>query len=280
MAVSKKVIARITQQLKRYRSTLEDAKSRDIGEADTVDIIRDMLSDVLGYKKLSEITAEFAIRGTYVDLAVKVGQELRFLLEAKAIGVSLKDKHVKQAVDYAANQGVEWVILSNACTWRIYKVIFGKPIEKSLLCDVDLLASNLRDPKLLDCFYNLSREGFARSVMRAFFHQQQATSKFSLAALLLTDRALNFMRRELRRLFPDVKVETSALKAVLENDVIKRDVLESEEAHQAVAVLKQAARKAGDKSKPKVQAPATVSGDLVTADASKAGLKAEHGPVT
>ena len=78
-----------------------------MSESDTVVIIVDMLADVLGYKKYSEITTEHAIRGTYVDLAVKVGNEVRFLIEAKAIGATLKDNHIKQAIDYAANQGVE-----------------------------------------------------------------------------------------------------------------------------------------------------------------------------
>jgi len=95
MAISKKATERIIQQLKKYQGILADAKDRDISESDTVVIIADILSDVFGYKKYVEITTEFAIRGTYVDLAVKVGNEVRFLVEAKAVGVALKDLHVK-----------------------------------------------------------------------------------------------------------------------------------------------------------------------------------------
>jgi hypothetical protein len=57
----------------------------DVSESDTVVIIVDMLADVLGYKKYSEITTEHSVRGTYVDLAVKVGNDVQFLIEAKAI---------------------------------------------------------------------------------------------------------------------------------------------------------------------------------------------------
>src|SRR5579872_2150282 len=112
MAISKRVIDRIAMQLKRYQVILADAKNRDISESDTVVIVGDMLSDVLGYKKYTEIATEFAIRGTHVDLAVKIGEDIRFLVEAKAIGVLLKDTHVKQAIDYGANHGIEWVILT------------------------------------------------------------------------------------------------------------------------------------------------------------------------
>jgi hypothetical protein len=41
-----------------------------------------------------------------VDLAVKIDDEIRFIIEVKAIGIDLKDAHVKQAIDYAANEGL------------------------------------------------------------------------------------------------------------------------------------------------------------------------------
>src|SRR5262245_12897325 len=119
MGVSKRVADRIKLQLKRYQAILSEAKGRDVSESDTVTILVDMLADVFGYDKYSEVTREFAIRGTYCDLAVKVAGDLRYLIEAKAIGVELKDQHIKQAVDYAANQGIEWVILTNGVIWQI-----------------------------------------------------------------------------------------------------------------------------------------------------------------
>ena len=44
------------------------------------------------------------IRRTFCDLAVKLDGTLEFLVEVKALGLELKDQHMKQAVDYAANQ--------------------------------------------------------------------------------------------------------------------------------------------------------------------------------
>jgi len=186
MAISKKVTERIIAQLKKYQAVLADAKNRDISESDTVVIIADMLSDLFGYKKYIEITTEFAIRNTYVDLAVKVGQEIRFLIEAKAVGVSLKDAHIKQAIDYGANQGIEWVILTNGIIWQIYKIQFRQPVDKILIYEVDILKANPKNAQILECFGNLSREGFTQSSMAAFCQQQQATSKFSLGAIILS----------------------------------------------------------------------------------------------
>lgn len=244
MAISKKVADRITSNLKRYQAILADAKDRDVSESDTVVIIADILADVLGYNKYTELTTEFAIRNTYVDLAVKVGQEIRFLIEAKAVGVALKDPHIKQAVDYGANHGIEWIVLTNGTIWQIYKIHFKQPIEHSLIYECDLLGSSHKDPKLSECLWHLSKEGFAHSSMTAFYQQQQATSRFALAAVLLSDTMISALRRELRRITPNIRVEEGYLKTALETEVLKREVVESEEAKKAFDYLKRAVKAA------------------------------------
>lgn len=240
MAIPKKVSDRISLNLKRFQAILTDAKSRDISESDTVVILADMLAELLGYKKYTEITTEFAIRGTYVDLAVKVGNDVRFLIEAKAINVDLKDNHVKQAIDYGANHGIEWVVLTNGAVWQVYKIHFKQPIDKSLIFEVDLINTNPKNAQLLECFGTLSREGFTQSSMTAFFQQQQATSKFSLAALLTSESVLSALKKELKKLSPTIKIEDEFLKHTLQNEVLKRELVDSEEAKAAVEIIKKA----------------------------------------
>jgi len=257
MALSKKVAERIIAQLKRYQGILTEAKNRDISESDTVQIIADMMADVLGYKKYVEITTEHSIRGTYVDLAVKLGDDIRFLIECKAIGATLKEAYVKQAIDYGANQGIEWVILTNGALWQIYKILFRQPVDKTLIYEVDLLKTLSKNQQLLDCFGNLSREGFTQSSMAAFCQQQQITSKFALAAILVSAPMLNALRKEIRRVSPSVKVDDEFLKATLQNEVLKREVVDSEDAKQALGLLKKTSRtavksKAKEMPQPKV----------------------------
>lgn len=240
MAIPKKVSDRITLNLKRFQAILSDAKSRDISESDTVVILGDMLAELLGYKKYTEITTEFAIRGTYVDLAVKVGSDVRFLIEAKAINIDLKDNHIKQAIDYGANHGIEWIVLTNGAIWQVYKVHFKQPIDKSLIFEVDLLNTNPKNTQLLECFGTLSREGFTQSSMTAFFQQQQATSKYSLAALLASENVLAALKKELKKISPTLKIEDEFLKSTLQNEVIKRELVDSEEAKAASEIIKKA----------------------------------------
>jgi hypothetical protein len=242
MATPKKALDRIAANLKRYQSILSAAKTRDVSESDTVVIVADMLADLLGYDKYAEVTTEFAIRGTFVDLAVKVDGQVRFLIEVKAIGVELKDGHVKQAIDYGANQGVEWIVLTNGVGWRVYRVHFRQPIDKSLVFDLDLLQASSRSSQLLECFGNLSREGFTPSSMAAVFQQQQATSKFSMAAMLQSEAVITVVRRELRRAFPGLKIEDEQILSALQNEVLKRELVDSEEAKAATATLRRALR--------------------------------------
>ena len=107
--VPTRVYDRLVSSLKRFQPILTAAKARDAGEADTSTIVKDALAEVFGYDKYTEITSEYLIKGTYCDLAIKLDGKLVVLIEVKAIGLELKDSHAKQAVDYAANQGVEWV---------------------------------------------------------------------------------------------------------------------------------------------------------------------------
>lgn len=261
MAIPKKVVDRITLNLKRYQNIFADAKNRDISESDTVVILADLLSELLGYKKYIEITTEFAIRGTYVDLAVKVGDDVRFLIEAKAINVELKDNHIKQAIDYGANHGIEWVVLTNGAVWQVYKIHFKQPIDKSLIFEIDLLKTTAKNQQLIECFGTLSREGFTQSSMTAFFHQQQATNKYSISLLLQSDSVLTALKKELKKISPTIKVEDEFLIHTLTNDIFKRELIEGEEAQAAAELIKKAL-KVQSKNKPKQTQPSDLSNTL------------------
>lgn len=241
--IPKKVAERITAGLKRFQPILASAKARDVGESDTVTIITDMLAEIFGYDKYSEITSEHAIRGTYCDLAIKLDGTLQTLIEVKAIGIELKDAHVKQAVDYAANQGVDWVLLTNGITWRVYHIVFAKPIDHELVIDIDFCAINSRSIADTELLYLWCKEGWQRSVLGDFHTQKQALSRFFIGAMVLTPPVLDVIRRELRRVSPDVKIESEQIRDVLATEVIKREVMEGEKADEARKKISKAASK-------------------------------------
>jgi predicted type IV restriction endonuclease len=238
--IPKRVADRLVAGIKRYQPILASAKSRDIGEADTVTIVKDLLADVFGYDKYSELTSEYSIRGTYCDLATKIEGTLQTLIEVKAVGLDLKDQHVKQAIDYAANQGVDWVLLTNGMQWRVYHVVFAKPIGQELIVDIDFCALNPRSVNDVETLFLWCKEGWQKSVLGEYRDQRQALSRFSVAAVLQSEPVVSMIRRELRRLSPDIRIETEEVEAVLINEVLKRDVLDGDQAAEAKKKLARA----------------------------------------
>ena len=231
--ILKKVAERLASGIKRFQPVLANAKSKDVNESDTVIIITDMLADVFGYDKYAEVTSELCIKGTFCDLAIKLDAKIRLLIEAKAIGIELKDAHIKQAVDYAANQGIEWVFLTNGVQWRIYSVTFGQPIGHELVEEFDFMMLNPKAEADLESAYLFTKEALTRDVLEEYQLQRQAMSRFFLGAMILSDPVLSVVRRELRRMSPDVKIEVEEIRAALTEEVLKRDVLEGERAEDA-----------------------------------------------
>ncbi|HEV3340187.1 MAG TPA: type I restriction enzyme HsdR N-terminal domain-containing protein [Pirellulales bacterium] len=240
-SVPKRTADRIVAGIKRFQPITAAAKARDVNESDTVIIVTDMLADVFGYEKYSEITSEHAVKSTFCDLAVKLDgvAQPRMLLEVKAIGLDLKDQYIKQAVDYAANLGVDWVVLTNAECWKIYKVIFGKPIDAELVLEFAVSKLDPKSEASIDALFTISKEGWQKSALAELQERKQALNRYFLGAILLSDSVLDVIRRELRRLSPNVKIEEEEIKSVLLQEVLKREVLEGDKAELA---RKQASR--------------------------------------
>jgi len=242
-AIPKKVTERLVAAIKKFQPILWASKARDDGEADTSMIVTDMLAEVFGYDKFSEVTAEHAIRGTYCDLATKLDGVVQSLIEVKAVGLELKDSNVKQAVDYAANQGVDWVVLTNGIHWRIYSVTFAKPIDQELVVDIDFCSVNPKSDTDLESLYLFCKEGWVKSVLGDYQSRKQALSRFFLGALVLSEPVLEVIRRELRRVSPDVRIELDQIKNVFCNEVLKREVIDGEQADLARKKIGRAASK-------------------------------------
>ena len=243
MAIPNKIADRLSFGLKRFQPIISAAKARDANESDTSMIVTDMMAELFGYDKYSEVTKELAIRGTYCDLATKIEGKFQMLIEVKAVGIDLKESHIKQAVDYASNKGIEWVALTNANNWKVFKVIFSKPIDFEMVLDIDLLTLNFKNETHLENLFLLTKESMIKSGLYAYHDQIQATNKFYLGALILSDTVLEAIRRELRRITPDVKVPIDDLRNVLIQDVLKREVIEGEKADIAKKKVQKVARK-------------------------------------
>jgi len=241
--ISKRFLDRAKKHLRHYQRILGEAQSRDVNESDTVVIVSDMLADIFGYDKYADVTTEFCIRSTFCDLAVKVNGQARFLIEVKSIGTDLKANHLRQAVDYGAKQGTEWVILTNGAIWQAHRIKFDKPIDSDEVFTLDLLDPSVKTAELLIKLHLLSKEASSNAEIGKYWMQKEATSRFVLAQLFMDDDILRTLRRELRAISSDVKVSVEDLRDLVRNEVIKRELLEGDKAASAEALVRKAARR-------------------------------------
>lgn len=257
LSVPKKVIDRIAQKLRRLQNVVSSCRDRDINESDTVTLVMDILCDLLGFDKYSEITKEFQIRATYCDLAIKLDGKIGCLIECKAIGFALKDQHTQQALNYAANQGCEWVILTNSVFWRVYKVVFGQPITQELVFEIDFLKVNPKSEADVELLFVMSREGMDKNALADYYANLQAKDRYCIAALLMTDGVIKLVRRELRAMNPNVRVGEDEILDVIRLQVLKRELLEGNKATDAQKKIQRILRKR-EKERSKIDSQSAV----------------------
>jgi hypothetical protein len=241
--IPKKVVERFVKTVSKYQKVLQIAKDRDVNESDTVAILNDIFGDVLGYDKYLEVTSELAIRGTYCDLALRIEDKVQFLIEAKAIGIDLKENHMKQACDYGANHGVQWIVLTNGIEWKIYRIRFEQPINFDLVCAFNFLALNPRDEKDQEYLFLLTKEGLAKNAREDFYEKVQSVNRYVIGNLMIADPVLSVVRRELRKLADGMKIDLEEIDGIVRTQVLKREIMEGDEAEAAQARVSKFYRK-------------------------------------
>jgi len=187
----------IRKPLKKFLPHLLQAQADNLNEADTLQRLVKCFEDVLGYSAMTDLTREQQVKDKYVDLAVKVDGVIRFLVEAKAAGVTLRDRHIEQAERYAAEGNIRWVLLTNGVAWNLYHLTFDEGIEYERAFAVDLAT----DPpdKAAELLGLLHRQAIRDGELDGFWQRRLAMSPESIAKALFTEEVLRFVRREIRK---------------------------------------------------------------------------------
>lgn len=225
-----KVKDRLVAGIKKFKRILEEARARELNEAETSRRVQEMLVDVFGFDRLNEITAELEAHGQSCDLAVILEGNYsnpKLLIEVKAVTLKLRDDHVKQAVNYGSSKGTKWAVLTNGVEWRIYKVGFpkqGRPLDEDLVATFDFLTLEPKNEDQLGLLYLLTKEALIHSALEDYDERQEAMSRFFIGAVIMSDPVLDVIRRELRRTVPGLKVTTDEIQDTLKDSVLKNDV--------------------------------------------------------
>ena len=261
MKITKKTEERIKSSIGKFQKVLGIAKDRDLNESDTVSIITDMLAEVFGYDKYLEVTSELAIRGTYCDLAIKLNDKFEYLIECKAIGIDLKENHLRQAIGYGANKGIQWIILTNGMEWQIYKLKFEQPIQWELVAKFNINELSMKNERDIEKLAIITKEGVEKNLREELYEKIQCVNKYVVGQLLLSEPVVSTIRRELKKLSDGINVEEAEVIALLRDTVLRREIVDdtSEDVQAATSKVakfyKQAAKKTVVKQVPKTEQP-------------------------
>ncbi len=224
---------RISSAVPKFKRILARARERDVNESDTVTIVTDILEEVFGFDKYAEITREYSIQGTYCDLAIKSAKKIEYLIEVKAIGIDLKDTHLRQAVGYASKEGIKWVVLTNGVNWQVHRVTVDTRVESTKLVEFDFTQMNPRKKDDLEVLFLLCKRGVQKDLIDEFYEYRQSVNRYTIGVILQTEPVIASIRRELRKIKEGLKVSNEEILDLVSNEVLKRDLVESEAAQEA-----------------------------------------------
>jgi predicted type IV restriction endonuclease len=212
------VLVDITKDLKKYIPIFQQAHDQAMNESDTSMRISKFCETVLGYDLFNEISREHAVKERNVDYAVKVDGKVQFFIEVKQAGVVLKEKHVEQASNYAANAGVSWVILSNGIQWNMYHLSFDEGIQIDLVWTVDLSSNDTRDASAK--LGMLHRKNIVKGCLDDCFTKKKVLSPKSIIQAIFHENTLHLIKLHLKRT-SGVKVDEEDIVEHIKNMISK-----------------------------------------------------------
>ncbi len=211
-------IAIIKAEVKELMPRLNTALDRGDNESDTRLLINKMLQRVLGYS-LDDIKTEQKVEGKRADYVLSVNGEDCLIIEAKKIGMPLKQNQIFQATSYGAHSGIRWVILTNAIVWQLYHLSFGEKIETDLVFSIEL-RDGLDDDEAY-YFYLLSKTGMARKqLLDKLWQKISALCYDNIVNAILTDDVISKIRATLSKQ-TGCRITNEELRASIENNILQ-----------------------------------------------------------
>ena len=214
-------IKQLEKRLREYRKKyLTNKQNLELDESATRLMVNYFLTDVLSYVELDDIKTEYNIRGEYADYVIQLARKKHFIIEVKSIQLDLNERHLRQSTSYAANEGIDWILLFNGKQIQLYRVLFGKPISVHPVLDLDL--SDLSSMKVAsEHLIYLCKPAVVKNELETYWKRFDALSPYSLAKNIYSLEVIGAVRRKLR--------QTSGISFSNEDIVDAIDVLICEE---------------------------------------------------
>lgn len=194
---TEKQLASLKEQLKIYKRKYMRKEFSKLDESATRIMTNYFLTEILGYQELEEIKTEYRIKSEYADYVVQLKRKKHFVVEVKSIDLDLSEKHLRQSLSYAANEGIDWILLLNGREIQLFRVNFGKPISTTLIYKLDLLNNDdlKKAPELL---WYLTKRAVEKGELELFWKRTNALHPVNLAKLLYSEEIVKRLRNDLK----------------------------------------------------------------------------------
>jgi len=187
----------IRDQLKSYKQRYLRKDFANRNEADTRIMTNSFLTEILGYQELEEIKTEYRIKSEYADYVIQLKRKKHFVVEVKSIELDINEKHLRQSLGYAANEGIDWILLLNGREIQLYRVNFSKPITTTLIFKLDLM--NPEDlKKAPELLWNLTKKAVEKNELEVFWKRTTALNPENLSKILYSEEIVKRLRNDLK----------------------------------------------------------------------------------
>ena len=189
-------VKNLNKRLRNYRQKYLRKDLKGLDESVTRILVNHLLTEVLGYEELIDVKTEYEIKGSYADYVIELKRKKHF--EVKSVGLNLNDGHIRQTIGYAANEGIDWAILTNGRQIELYRIIFAKPINV-----VKLFSFNLEDVKQIPIaakqMIYLTKHSVMKGELDNYWKRTTALSPESIARELYSEDVAKLLRSKLRK---------------------------------------------------------------------------------
>lgn len=213
----------IVKCIEHLRVQLERHRKEALKEYPTRTIFIDPLLTALGWdvRDPNEVELEHpTVDGKSVDYAMKVNRKVVLHLEAKKLGDPLDDvKSITQVVGYAANDGIEWCVLTNGIRYKVYKASEKASAPDKLLFEVSLApqdAGGMTVKELAKQLHRLSRDSLAQGLLDELGTEIFTTGKVRKALDRLFGETPPSLVRLVRKTMADDSVTPSQVAQALQ----------------------------------------------------------------
>ncbi len=187
----------VKERLKVYKRKYLRKEFANLDESATRLMTNSLLTDVFGYKELEEIKTEYRIRQEYADYVIQLKRKKHFVVEVKSIDIDISEKHLRQSLSYAANEGIDWILLMNGRQIELYRVNFGKPISTTLIYKLDLMDKE-DFKKAPGQLWYLTKKAIERNELEDFWKRSNALQPEYLAKMLYSEEIVKRLRNDLK----------------------------------------------------------------------------------